>query len=135
MFLTTRKRQFSDTVKPVNFNGQSKTTVAKKPKVITCYICKKQGHRAAECRSNIVTKQNLVRGCFYGGEMTHVRKHCPRLKREGSKVSSPKRAGSAVVRVVETRDAVPEGSAGVTDTGYDIRAEAQDGFLQLASRK
>ena len=67
--------------------------------------------------------------------MTHVRRDCPRLKREGSKVSSPKRAGSATVRVVETRDAAPEESAGVTDTGCDVSAEVQDGLLQLASGK
>ena len=50
-------------------------------------------------------------------------------------MSSPKRAGSAPVWVVETRDAAPEGSAGVTDTGCDVRAEVQDGLLQLASGK
>ena len=61
-----------------------------------------------------MTKPNLGRGRFYCGEMTHVRRDCPRLKWEGSKVSSPKRAGSVAVRVVETRDAAPEGSAGVT---------------------
>ena len=61
--------------------------------------------------------------CFYCAEITHVRRDCPRLKRECSKVSTPKRAGSAAVQVVETRDAAPEGSAGVTDTGYDVRAE------------
>ena len=135
LFLTARKRQLSDSVKPVTFNSQSKTTVAKKPEIPTCYICKRQGHRAGECRSNNVTKPNLGRGCFYCGEMTHVRRDCPRLKREGSKVSSPKRAGSAALRVVETRDAAPEESAGVTDTGCDVRAEVQDGLLQLASGK
>ena len=69
------------------------------------------------------------------GEMTHGRRDCPRLKREGSKVSSPKQTGSAAVRVVETRDAARKGSAGVTDTGCDVRAEVQDGLLQLASGK
>ena len=120
-------------MKPVTFNSQSKTTVAKKPEVLTCYICKKQGHHAVECKSNM--KQNLGRGCFYCGEMTHVRRDCPRLKREGSKVSSPKRAGLAAVWVVETHDAAPEGSAGVTDTGHEVRGEVQDGLLQLASGK
>ena len=67
--------------------------------------------------------------------MNHVRRDCLRLKQEGSKVSLPKRAGSAAVRVVETRNAAPEGSAGVTDTGCDARAEVQDGLLQLASGK
>ena len=56
LFLTARKRQLSDRVKPVTFNSQSKTTVAKKPEALTCYICKKQGHHAVECRSNNVTK-------------------------------------------------------------------------------
>ena len=135
LFLTARKRQLNDSVKPVTFNSQSKTTVAKKPEVLTCYICRRQGHRAGECRSNNVTKQNLGRVCFYCGEMTHVRRDCPRLKQEDSKVSSPKRAGSAAVQVVETCDAAPEGSAGVMDTGCDVRAEVQDGFLQLASGK
>ena len=69
------------------------------------------------------------------GEMTRVRRDCPRLKWEGSKVSLPKRAASAALRVVETRDAAPEGSAGVTDTGCDVRAEVQDGLLQLANGK
>ena len=41
----------------------------------------------------------------------------------------------AAVRVGETRDAASEGSAGVTDTGCDVRAEVQDGLLQLASGK
>ena len=50
-------------------------------------------------------------------------------------MSSSMQAGSAAVRVVETRDAAPEGSAGVTDTGCDVRAEVQDGLLQLASGK
>ena len=122
-------------MKPVTSNRQSKTTVAKKPEVLSCYICKRQGYRAVECRSNNVTKQNLGRGCFYCGKRTHVGRNCPRLKWEGSKVSVPKRAGLAAVRVVETRDAAPEGSAGVMDTGCDIRAEVQDGLLQLASGK
>ena len=135
LFLTACKRRLSDSVKPVTFNSQSKTFVAKKPEVLTCYICKKQGHRAVECRSNNVMKQNLGRGCFCCGEMTHVKKDSLRLKREGSKVSSPKRAGSAAVWVVETHDAAPGGSAGVTDTGCDVRAEVQDGLLQLVSGK
>ena len=67
--------------------------------------------------------------------MTHVRRDCPTLTREGSKVSSPKQAGSPAVRVAETRDAAPEGSAGVTDTGCDVRDEVQGGLLQLASGK
>ena len=135
MFLTAPKRELSDSMKPVTFNSQSKTTVAMKLEVLTCYICKNQGHHAVECRGNNVTKPNLGRGCFYCGEMTHVRRDCSRLKREGSKVYSPKRAGSAAVRVVETRDAAPEGSAGLTDTGCDVRAEVQDGLLQLVSGK
>ena len=69
------------------------------------------------------------------GEITNIRRDCPRLKWEDSKVSLPKRAASAAVRVVETRDAAPEGSAGVTDTGCDVRAEGQDGLLQLANGK
>ena len=50
LFLTARKRRLSDSLKLVTFNSQSKTTVAKKPEVLTCYICKKEGHRAVECR-------------------------------------------------------------------------------------
>ena len=50
-------------------------------------------------------------------------------------MSASKRAGSAAVQVVETRDATPEGSAGLTDTGCDVRAEVQDGLLQLARGK
>ena len=69
------------------------------------------------------------------GEITNIRRDCPRLKWEDSKVSLPKQAASAAVRVVETRDAAPEGSAGVTDTGCDVRAEGQDGLLQLANGK
>ena len=122
-------------MKLVTFNSQIKTIVAKKQEVLTCYICKKQGHRTVECRSNNETMKNLSSGCFYCGEMTYIRRDCPRLKLEGSKVSVPKQAGSAPVRVGETRNAAPEGSAGVTDTGCDIRAEVQDGLLQLASGK
>ena len=90
LFLIARKRQLSDSVKPITFNSESKTTVAKKLEVLKCYMCEKQGHRAGECRNNNVTTQNLGRGCFYCGEMTHVKRDCPRLKPEGSKVSSPK---------------------------------------------
>ena len=100
--LQIEERQLNDSVKPVTFNSQSKTTDVKKPEVPICYICKKQGHRAGECRSNNVTKQNLGRGSFYCGEMTHVRRDCQRLKWEGNKVSSAKRAGLALARVVET---------------------------------
>ena len=103
LFLTARKRQLSDSVKPFTSNSQSKTTVAKKQEVLTCCICKRKGHRTIECISNYVTKQNLGRGCFYCGEMTHVRRDCPRLILEGSKVSAPKRAGLAAARVVETQ--------------------------------
>ena len=80
-------------------------------------------------------KQNLGRGCFYCGEMTHARRDYQRLKWEGSKVPSPKRAGSGAVRVVEIGDAAPEGSAGTTNTECDVRAEVQDGLLQLESEK
>ena len=85
VFFTARKRQLSDSVKLVTSNSKSKTTVAKKPEVPTCYICKRQGYRACECRSNNVTNQNLGRGCFYCGEMTHIRRDRPRLKREGGR--------------------------------------------------
>ena len=50
-------------------------------------------------------------------------------------MSAPKRVGLAAVQVVETRGAAPEGTAGVTDTRCDVRAEVQDGLLQLASGK
>ena len=130
LFLTARKRQLSASVNPVTSNSQSKTSVAKKPEVPTCYICKRQQHRAVECRSRIEAE-----AVFFCGEMTHVRRDCPRLKGKGSKVSSPTRAGSAAVQIVEIRDAAPEGSAGVRDTGCDVRAEVQDGLLQLASGK
>ena len=40
LFLTARKRQSSDLMKPFTSNSQSKTTVAKRPQVLTCYICK-----------------------------------------------------------------------------------------------
>ena len=36
---------------------------------------------------------------------------------------------------MKTHGAAPEGDAGVTDTGCDVRAEVQDGLLQLASGK
>ena len=71
-FLTACKRQLSESMNPVTSNSQSKTTVAKKPEVPTCYICNRQGHRAGGCRSNNVTKQNLGSGCFYCGEMTRI---------------------------------------------------------------
>ena len=34
LFLTARKRELSNSVKPVTFNSQSKTTVAKKPEYL-----------------------------------------------------------------------------------------------------
>ena len=40
LFHTARKRQLSDSVKPVTFDSQSKTTFAKKPKVLVCHITK-----------------------------------------------------------------------------------------------
>ena len=79
LFLTARKRRLSDSMAPVTFNSQSKTSVAKKPEVLTCYICKQKGRRAVECRINNVTKPNLGRGCFYCGEMTHIRRDYLRL--------------------------------------------------------
>ena len=50
-------------------------------------------------------------------------------------MSSPTQVGSAAVRVVETGDSAAERSAAVTDTVCDVRAEFQDGLLQLASGK
>ena len=38
--LISCKRQLSDSAKPVTFNSRSKTTVAKKPEVLTCYIAR-----------------------------------------------------------------------------------------------
>ena len=135
LFLTARKRQLSDSVKPISNSSLSKPNTATKPEVVMCHICKKQGHRALECRNNNATRRSLGRGCFYCGETTHVKRDCPRLKREGSKVPSSTRVGSAAVRVVETRDAARDGTAGVTDTGCDVRAEVQDELLQLANGK
>ena len=86
--------------------------------------------RALECNAT-----SLGRGCFYCGDTTHVRRDCLRLKREGIKVPATMRAGSAAVRVGETSGAAPEGSAGVTDTGCDVKAKVQDGLLQLVSGK
>ena len=48
---------------------------------------------------------------------------------------SSTRVASEAVRVVETRDALLEGSAGVTNTGCDVRAEVQDELLQLVNGK
>ena len=64
LFLTARKRQLSDSVKPVSTSSQSKPTTARKPEVVMCHICKKQGHRALECRNNNTTRRSLGRGCF-----------------------------------------------------------------------
>ena len=76
LFLTARKRQLSDLVKPISTSSQSKPITARKPEVVMCYICKKQGHRALECRNNNATRRSLDRGCFYCGETTHVKRDC-----------------------------------------------------------
>ena len=72
LFLIVRKRQLNDSVEQITANIQSKPTIARKPKAVTCYICKKEGHHTLECRNNNVTRQTVGKGCVYCGETTPV---------------------------------------------------------------
>ena len=64
-----------------------------------------------------------------------MRKDCPKLRLNGSKTTSPKRAGAAAMRVMETQGSESGEDAEKADTRYDVRKEVQDRLLHLASRK
>ena len=74
-------------------------------------------------------------GCYHCGELTHMRKDCPKLRMNSSQASSSTRAGSAAMRVMETQGSASGEDAGKADTRYDVRTEVQDRLLQLASGK
>ena len=62
-----------------------------------------------------------------------MRKDCPKLRLNSGKAILCKRAGSAVMRVMEIQGSASGEDAGKADTRYDVRTEVQDGLLQLAS--
>ena len=106
-------------------------TLKKLREEIICHICRKPGHTTQNCRN----KATHGRGCYHCGELTHMRKDCPKLRMNNSQVTSSKRAGSAAMRVMETQGSASAEDAGKADTRYDVRTEVQDGLLQLASGK
>ncbi|KAK3778704.1 hypothetical protein RRG08_012977 [Elysia crispata] len=130
LFLTARKRQLSDRARQGITHEQNKPSISKKEEII-CHICRKPGHSTQNCRN----KATHGRGCYHCGELTHMRKDCPKLRVNNSQVTSSKRAGSAAMRVMETQGSASGEDAGKADTKYDVRTEVQDGLLQLASGK
>ena len=130
LFLTARKRQLSDRARQGTTHGQNKPPIFMKEELI-CHICRKPGHITQNCRN----KATHGRGCYHCGELTHMRKDCPKLRNNNSQVMSSKRAGSAAMRVMETQGSASGEDAGKADTRYDIRTEVQDGLLELASGK
>ena len=130
LFLTARKRQLNNRAGQGTTHGQNKPPIFKKEEII-CHICRKPGHTTQNCRN----KTTHGRGCYHCGELTHMRKDCPKLRMNNSQVTSSKRAGSAAMRVMETQGSASGEDAGKADTRYDVRTEVQDGLLQLASGK
>ena len=130
LFLTARKRQLSDRARQGTTYEQNKPSISKKEEII-CHICWKPGHSTQNCRN----KATHGSGCYHCGELTHMRKDCPKLRMNNSQVTSSKRAGSAAMRVMETQGSASGEDAGKANTRYDVRTEVQDGLLQLASGK
>ncbi|KAK3791391.1 hypothetical protein RRG08_012573 [Elysia crispata] len=130
LFLTARKRQLSDRARQGTTHEQNKPPISKKEEII-CHNCRKPGHTTQNCRN----KATHGRGCCHCGELTHMRKDCPKLRMNNSQVTSSKRAGSAAMRVMETQGSASGEDAGKADTRYNVRTEVQDGLLQLASGK
>ena len=130
LFLTARKRQLSDRARQGIIHEQNKPSISKKEEIV-CHICRKPGHSTQNCRN----KATHGRGCYHCGELTHMRKDCPKLRMNNSQVTSSKRAGSAAMQVMETQGSASGEDAGKADTRYDIRTEVQDGLLQLGSGK
>ena len=130
LFLTARKRQLSDRARQGTTHGQKQASIFKKEEII-CHICRKPGYTTQNCRN----KATHGRGCYHCGELTLMRKDCPKLRMNSSQVTSSKRAGSAAMRVMETQGSASGEDAGKGDSRYDVRTEVQDGLLQLASGK
>ena len=127
LFLTARKRQLSDRARQGVTHEQNKPSISKEEEII-CHICRKPDHSTQN-------KATHGRGFYHCGELTHMRKDCPKLRMNNSQVTSSKRAGSAAMRVMETQGSASGEDAGNADTRYDVRTEVQDGLLQLASGK
>ncbi|KAK3758655.1 hypothetical protein RRG08_061098 [Elysia crispata] len=130
LFLTARKRLLSDRARQGITHEQNKPPISKKEEII-CHICRKPSHTTQNCRN----KATHGRGCYHCGELTYMRKDCPKLRVNNCQVTSSKRAGSAAMRVMETQRSASGEDAGKADTRYDVRTEVQDGLLQLASGK
>ncbi|RUS68487.1 hypothetical protein EGW08_023751 [Elysia chlorotica] len=94
LFLTARKRQLSDRARQGITREQNRPSSSKEEEII-CHICRKPGHSTRNCRN----KATHGRGCYHCGELTHVRKDCPKLRMNNSQITSSKRAGSAAMRV------------------------------------
>ena len=99
LFLTARKRQLSARARQGTTYRQNKPPIFKKEEII-CHICRKPGHTTQNCRN----KATHGRGCYHCGELTHMRKDCPKLRMNNSQVTSSKRAGSAAIGLWKPKD-------------------------------
>ena len=91
LFLTARKRQLSDRGRQCATHWQNKPPIFKKYKLI-CHICRRPGHTTQNCRN----KATQGRGCYHCGQLTHIKKDCPKLRMSNSQVMSSKRAAMSV---------------------------------------
>ncbi|KAK3784943.1 hypothetical protein RRG08_059704 [Elysia crispata] len=108
LFLTARKRQLSDRARQGANNGQNKPPIFKKEEELICHICRKPDHTTQNNRN----KAAQGRGCYHCGELTHMRKDCPKLRMNNRQVTSSKRAGSVAMRVMETQGSAPGEDSG-----------------------
>ncbi|RUS69939.1 hypothetical protein EGW08_022295 [Elysia chlorotica] len=101
LFLTARKRQLSDRARQGITREQNRPSSSKEEEII-CHICRKPGHSTRNCRN----KATHGRGCYHCGELTHVRKDCPKLRMNNSKKEGDNEIDPYVYRTkIKTADA------------------------------
>ena len=145
LFLAAQRRQLSDQARQGAVNGQNKPFIFKKEEELIWHICRKPGHTTQNCRD----EATQGRGCYHCGELTHMRKGCPKLRMNNSKATSSKRKDCAKLRMNNSqatsskRAASDYGNARMSirrgcrksDARYDVRNKEQDRLLQFVSGK